>query len=95
MGARPELIASRVRSRVEVSAAATGDAKLGGQAGERHAGALLRLGARHAERPRAPTFVEQREGRGADDGEHREADEQIGEAHAGSVVDDAARVNVQ
>jgi len=83
------------RDRVEAAAAAPGGADLARQPSQRHARALLCLRARDAEGPRALTLVEQCEGRGGHEPERHERDEKLGEAHAGSVVADAARVNAQ
>jgi hypothetical protein len=81
--------------RVERANATAGQSNLRRQTSERHARALLRLRTRDAECPGALALVQQCEGGGRDEGEDRDGDEKIGEAHAGSVGGDAARVNVQ
>src|SRR2546425_10721556 len=80
---------------VEALTAAPGPANLRRQTRHGHARALLRLGARGPGRPRALTLVEQRDDGGGHEPERHEGDKEVGEGHAGSVVGDAARVNVQ
>ena len=58
-------------------------------------GGQYRIEIPSTEGPRALALVEQREGRGGHEPERHERDEKLGEAHAGSVVADAARVNAQ
>jgi hypothetical protein len=73
----------------------TGRANLARQALDRDTTALLRLGARHADRVDAKTLLENRKHRGRDASEHGEGNEQISEVHDASVREETSAVNAQ